>query len=67
MIIVKYRHFRGLIMSKNIVKKNHLAIIRQIYRYHTTECVLTKFKKCTRFCINASESMMYNVAFGNNL
>ena len=34
---------------------------------HTTECVLTKCKKCTLFCINASESMMYNVAFGNNL
>ena len=41
--------------------------VHKLGHYHTTECVPTKFRKCTLFCKNASESMMYNVAFGNNL
>ena len=46
---------------------NFVAIHPVINHFHTTECVLTKLTKCTLFCINTSESMMYNVAFGKKL
>ena len=44
-----------------------LGNFTSLNKFHPPESARTLYKKCVLFCINVSESMVYNVIFGQKL